>query len=157
MMRNQHNFNSNHEAHVFMDRYGLPCNGELTHELTEAVRKSHFMWVVVGESYPRSEWCGKELAVFMERFGGNRVEALKHTFVLVVAKASLASNWGEHLEQPTRAIYHECFDKESGQGLPCMVETDDGTACEGLRFTRTVRPMVATMAKRSTELINKRN
>ena len=80
------------EADVFMDRDGLPANGDLDEELTKAIRGSVFLVIFVGRWYPDSEWCGRELAVFAEQFGTDRQAALERTFIVVLEKDALDKN-----------------------------------------------------------------
>lgn len=38
-------------ADIFMDKHGLPSNGDLTYELETKVHQSHFLIIIVGHSY----------------------------------------------------------------------------------------------------------
>src|SRR5262245_35445210 len=41
----------------FIDDKGMPANGGLMDELIDAIRRSHFLFMFVGEGYLRSDYC----------------------------------------------------------------------------------------------------
>lgn len=143
------------EADIFMDQHGLPANGDLSDELRISVRSSLFLMIFIGRWYPESEWCGKELECFMELFAGNRPEALKRTFVVVLQKSALPLNWGVHLEQPERPIYEGFYDDFTGGTIPAILEGPDGLAIQSPRFSRRLGRVVATMAERAVLMLNR--
>src|SRR5882757_6405739 len=58
------------ELAFFVDTESMPANGPLADELNEKVKASRFLFLFVGDHYLQSEWCGKELIWFSERFSG---------------------------------------------------------------------------------------
>jgi len=146
-LRNRFLSISPHEVSIFIDQTGLPANGDLSAELSTAVKASAFLVIFIGRSYPNSNWCSKELAIFIERFAGDRRRALEHTFVIVLDKRVLAANWGEYLEKPYRPIFEPFFDDVTGHHLTAVLE-DRGQAVPSPRFSDKLRRIVETMAAR---------
>jgi hypothetical protein len=140
------------EATIFMDRVGLPANGDLSDELMRAVEDSLFLVIFVGRRYPDSQWCGTELAAFSRQFGDDTESALQRTFIVVLEKEALARNWGDHLDSPHRPIYEEFFDEPTGRLLPALLEDRDGRAVLSPRFSGRLRRIVETMADRAGDL-----
>lgn len=140
------------EAAIFMDRHGLPANGDLSEELIGAVEDSLFLVIFVGRRYPDSRWCGTELTAFSRQFGDDREHALRHTFIVVLEKEAVALNWGEHLDSPDRPIYEEFFDEPTGRLITALLEDRDGRAVLSPRFSGRLRHIVETMADRADAL-----
>jgi hypothetical protein len=145
-------------ADIFMDQRGLPTNGDLTTEIEKAIGYSIFLFIFVGKSYPRSQWCGKELRLFSEQFAGDRKRALvERTWIIVLERDAtesakqLASS--DHFGR-TDAIFVELFDKTDGTALPILVENEEGLAVQGPRFTKRFRPIIETMALRADGLMH---
>lgn len=143
------------QADIVMDRTGLPSNGALTHELERAVQNSTFLFIFIGQSYPRSSWCSKELEAFIKRFHGGRSEALERTFVIVLERKALTQRWGNFLEEPERPIYEEFFDSATGVTIPFVLEGPEGQAYPSHRLTQKMRRIVSTMADRAGNLPNR--
>lgn len=141
------------QADIFMDREGLPSNGDLSHELTNVIESTIFLFIFVGSSYPRSTWCGRELQHFMQKFNGDRQAALDRTFIIVLERQAMSAKWGHHLEQPTRPLYEEFFDDVTGRVIPFVLD-EDGRAVQSPRFTARLRRVVDTMANRAVALTN---
>lgn len=137
------------DAEIFMDKSGLPANGDLTQELRAAVRQSLFLIVVVGCSYPRSRWCGMELEAFTEQFAGVREEALQRTFVLVLEREALRASWGGYLDKPERPIYTPLFDRDTGQMIPVLLPRADFVLRFNKLFTDRVMDLIETMLDRA--------
>jgi hypothetical protein len=143
-------------ADIFMDKSGLPKNGDLTSELEKAVSTSIFLFIFVGNSYPRSDWCGKELQFFASQFGDDKVRALERTFIIVLERSAveeMKKRLGNHINDPGRAIYVEMFDPIDGTPLPVLMENDDGVAVQSPRFTKRFRPLIETMTVRAESLM----
>jgi hypothetical protein len=97
-----------------MDQTGLPTNGDLTIEIKKAITRSIFLFIFVGKSYPRSEWCGKELQLFSAQFVGERKRTLlERTWIIILERDAI-----EHAKQlatgsdlgNTDAIFVNLFD-----------------------------------------------
>ena len=142
-------FRTPRAVEIFMDRDGLPANGDLSEELGGAIGKSTFLVIFIGRAYPNSAWCGKELKLFSERFGGKRKEALERTFVIVLDRVAEQARWGEHLENPERPIFERFYDEATGRLIPLILEDRDGQAVPSPRFLRRLRHIVETMAERA--------
>ena len=140
------------EAEVFMDTNGLPANGDLSDAIKEALKRTVFLIIFLGRSYPNSVWCGKELKLFMDQFSGSRKEALERTFLIVLDKAVEGKNWGCYLENPDRPIFEKFYDEETGHHIPPMLEDRNGQAVTGPRFLKGIRKIAETMAQRAVEL-----
>jgi len=140
------------EAEIFMDRSGMPANGDLRDELVKAVQRSFFLVIFIGRWYPESDWCGQELDVFTRQFRGNRTEALKRTFVLVLERRAVSKEWGDYLEIPERPICEEFYDDQRGDIIPFVLEDPDGRAVPSPRFLRRLSRVVGTMADRAHDL-----
>ena len=151
-MRRRRDIPAGRQADIFMDRYGLPANGSLSEELELAIERTTFLFIFVGQSYPRSRWCSLELQAFIRKFQGERPAALLRTFIVVLERSALHQSWGEALEQPERPIYEEFFDEGTGGTIPFFLEGPDGQACQSPRLTRRLRRIVETMADRAIEL-----
>jgi hypothetical protein len=138
---------------IFIDKDGLPANGELSQELAKAINDSAFLFIFIGLSYPRSEWCGKELKVFSERFKGDRSRALERTFLIVLERQAVGAKWGEYLEQPSRPIYESFFSEHDGKLIHPIIE-DEGQAKPKPNFTKRLRHVTETMVARALPLMN---
>jgi hypothetical protein len=145
-------FRTPREVEVFMDRDGLPANGDLSEELSDAIAKSTFLIIFLGRAYPNSAWCGKELRLFSERFRGKRKEALERTFLIVLDRAAEQAGWGEYLENPERPIFERFYDEATGHLIPLLLEDRDGQAVPSPRFLRRLRHIVETMAERANAI-----
>ena len=143
------------EVDFFMDRDGLPANGDLSDTLRTAISKSLFLIVFVGKWYPESKWCGRELVEFLTRFNGARSKALEHTFIIVLDKDAEKKSWGNHLDSPERPIFKRFYDQVTGRAIPVFVERD-GLALLSPRFSRLLREVMETMADRVIELVDSR-
>lgn len=95
------------EVDLFMDRDGLPANGDLTDELRRAITQSLFLVVFIGKWYPESDWCGRELVQFLRRFDSARARALENTFVIVLDKEAEKKPWGS--SRDSREAYFQTF------------------------------------------------
>jgi hypothetical protein len=142
------------EADIFMDEHGLPANGSLPVELERAVEHSIFLFIFIGQSYPQSIWCSRELATFVGKFEGRRDIALERTFLIILERGALSQNWGNALENPERPIYEEFFDSVTGATIPFVLEGPDGQACHSPRFTGRLRRIVDTMVSRALPISN---
>jgi len=143
---------THNDVEVFMDQYGLPANGDLTTEIQEAINHSTFLIIFIGKSYPNSDWCGKELRLFAERFPDKRKMALERTFVIVLDKTAERSDWGTYLETPERPIYERFYDEETGRIIPLLLEGIDGQAVPSPRFLGRLRHIVETMTERANAI-----
>lgn len=139
------------DARLFRDKHGLPSNGDISVELKSAIRRSRFLVIFVGSAYLRSAWCGMELEIFSGRFNGDREEALRRTFVIVLEQEVVRQHWGQYLEEPHRPIYEALFDADTGAMVPPVLEGADGVAIQSPRFSRRLRKLAATMADRLME------
>jgi TIR domain len=144
------------DADIFLDVRGLPANGSLTVELEEAITRTTFLVIVIGKSYPRSEWCGQELAKFANRFPGARAAALERTFIIVLDRSAERASWGHFLEKPERPIFIRFYDEQTGTHIPPILEDLNGQAVPGPRFLRGVRKVAETMAERALAFANSR-
>jgi hypothetical protein len=140
-------------ADIFMDKTGLPKNGDLTSELEKAVSTSILLFIFVGNSYPRSDWCGKELQFFARQFGDDKVRAVERTFIIVFEKSAV-----EELKERLRsnidgAIYVEMFDKIDGTPLPLFMEHEVLGVVLNPRFTKLLRQIIDTMTIRAISLV----
>ena len=140
------------EAEVFMDKNGLPANGDLTGEIQGVITRTVFLMIFVGRSYPNSVWCGKELELFTEQFLGARIEALERTFIIVLDRAAEQKDWGRFLDRPDRPIFERFYDEETGHHFPPMLEDRNGQAVAGPRVLRGIRKIAETMAERAVAL-----
>jgi hypothetical protein len=143
------------QAEIFMDRHGLPSNGDLSQELEKAIQASLFLFIFIGDSYPRSDWCGQELKFFMQNFDGNRVKTLERTFLVVLERSAIGQKWNPALDEPNRPIFQEFFDDATGKVIPFILEGPDGQAYPSPRVTRRLRGIVETMADRASDLLNR--
>ena len=143
------------DAELFMDTEGLPANGDLTSEIQNAIKRTAFLIIFVGRSYPNSTWCGKELEIFTEQFSGARKEALERTFIIVLDKEVERKDWGSYLDNPERPIFERFYDEETGHHFPPMLEDRNGQAVPGPRFLRGIRKIAETMADRGIALKTK--
>jgi tetratricopeptide (TPR) repeat protein len=96
----------------FIDQTGMPANGLPSEELKREVILAEYLVIFMSERYLQSEFCGKELDWFKERFGGDRSAALQRTFIIVLERGSLTRNWKSFLEKPERPKFVELFDEE---------------------------------------------
>ena len=99
-------------AEFFIDETGMPANGLPSEDLRKEVVAAEYLVIFMSDRYLESEFCGKELDWFTERFGGDRSAALKRTFIIVLERGSLTKPWRPFLEQPERPKYVELFDEE---------------------------------------------
>jgi len=58
---------------VFRDRSELAASPDLESELNEALRRSRFLIVVCSKHTPESEWIAREVEIFRELGGGDRI------------------------------------------------------------------------------------
>lgn len=61
---------------IFRDREELPASGDLSAELSAAIRQSQFLIVICSPSAARSRWVNEEILQFKRFHGDNRVLAL---------------------------------------------------------------------------------
>ena len=98
-------------AEFFIDQTGMPANGLPSEDLRKEVIAAEYLVIFMSDRYLESEFCGKELDWFRERFGGDRSAALKRTFIIVLERRSKTRNWKSFLEDPERPKYVELFDE----------------------------------------------
>ena len=68
------------ESLIFVDERGIECGDEWRAVLSEAVRTSRALVCFVSPNYLQSDWCGKELQVFLDRQSGMQTkDATKKT------------------------------------------------------------------------------
>jgi hypothetical protein len=99
-------------AEFFIDQTGMPANGLPSEELRKEVTAAEYLVIFMSDRYLQSEFCGKELDWFKERFGDDRSAALKRTFIIVLERRSLTRDWKSFLETPERPKFVELFDEE---------------------------------------------
>jgi len=140
------------DASIFMDEHSLPRNGSLTEELRKVFRQTAFLVIVIGNSYPASEWCGLELQTFAERFGMDRPAAIRRTIVVVLERDACDKSWGPYLDQPERPILLPFYDETSGAMIPFILEAPDGRGVPSPRFSKRMRKLVDTITDRAAAL-----
>ncbi len=133
---------------MFIDSEGLPANGDLSVELKKAISVSAYLIIVVGQSYPNSKWCGRELEWFVQECGQPRQQLLERVFVVVLDRDVEGVSWGPHLDRPIRPILQKFYDPESGEHFAANLEDKYGKVIPGPRFIKGVREIAKTMAER---------
>jgi hypothetical protein len=139
------------DPNFFIDRQGLPLNGEFGQELRDAVETSAFLFIFIGMRYPQSEWCGEELKCFVKALSNDRAAALKRTFVIVLESEAEDKDWGDFLEKPERAQFVP-FYSSHGRPIPRFLEHDGQFAVRNPRYDNRLIDICKTLLDRTPEI-----
>ena len=139
------------EVDFFIDEVGMPANGLPSQELKKDVAAAEFLFIFMSERYVASELCGKELDWFRECFGGDRGQALKRTFVILLEEKAQRQHWGEFLERPERPKFVELFDEE-GKPLKRFLQAEGYRAVLNPAYEAKLDWITETMIARAQEV-----
>ena len=129
----------------FIDDKGIPANGGLVDELIEAIKRSNFLFMFVGDNYLRSDYCSKELEWFSGRFASIERQALNHMFMLMLTRSAVkGASVGRLGEIKSKAKYESVFDEETGSPIERLLPTDGG---KRLAFNPTYTDLVSKIAR----------
>jgi hypothetical protein len=134
-------------AEFFIDQTGMPANGLPSEDLKEEVIAAEYLVIFMSDRYLESEFCGKELDWFRERFGGDRSAALQRTFIIVLERRSLTRNWKSFLEEPERPKFVQLFDAE-GEPLRRYLQASGYKAVLNPAYETKIDWIVKTMIER---------
>jgi len=137
----------------FIDDKGLPANGGLMDELVDAIRKSNFLFMFVGDAYLRSDYCAKELEWFSRRFASLEGQALKHMFMVMLTKTAVkGASVGTLGEIKSNSRYEPAFDEETGTPLRRLLPIDQGKSlANNPAYFALVNKMAKTLVQRILE------
>ena len=85
---------------VHLSEYNGPVSGELSAQLAARIAASFAMVIVVDRQYCESEWCLKELQIFVELFGKEGLDA--RLYVLALSEPAI-------MELTQRPTWQSCF------------------------------------------------
>ena len=140
----------------FIDARGMPANGGLVDELIKAIRRSHFLFMFVGEGYLRSDYCAKELEWFSSRFASIERQALNHMFMLMLTRSAVKdASVGKLGEIKSKAKYENVFDEDSGTPIDRLLPTEDGKLAFNPVYTDLVSKIAKTLVERILENLKK--
>jgi hypothetical protein len=145
---------SEREPKFFIDNNGLPANGELTHELEDAIKNSEFLFVFVGTKYLDSDWCGKEINSFFKSLSNqNKREIYERLFIIVLEAEALQKSWiNSHLgKAKEEAIYLPFFD-DNGSPIPPNLPINNELK-PNPKISISLHKLAETMVKRTVHLI----
>jgi hypothetical protein len=135
------------EPDVFIDESGIPASGELNAALKEHVERSELLFVFVGKLYLNSEYCGKELDWFRDRFQGITKTALKRTFIIVLEPDALEEARNKFSSPDVVAIVQPFYGQESKTPIG-LTQPDKNGEFES-KFGR----LLDTAAKRIVDIV----
>lgn len=149
---------------VFIDKLGLPANGNVSTELMQRVAASKFLFICVGPRYAASKWCLDELNEFLRALNGDLDEAAKRIFVVVLeadgwqllaAKAHEKLGSGLHggFEPLLGQIRTDLYD-EHGALKPYLPVRDSADAVPNARYASVRKRLVDTFALRSRAMLS---
>lgn len=141
---------TNGSAEFFIDRAGMPANGLPSDELKKEVTAAEYLLILMSGRYLDSEFCGKELDWFRERFTDDRSAALKRTFVIVLEEKVKTQHWRTFLESPERPKFVELFDEE-GKPLKRYLQAENYRAVINPAYETKLDWIVETMIARIRE------
>ena len=138
------------ELAFFFDTESMPANGPLENELNEKVKASRFLFLFVGDNYLKSEWCGKELDWFGERFSGIQEAALKDIFLIVLTPGALRGvTTKSYLSTiKTRGIYQLAYPKSGDAPMPAQLRNNQNILGNNPDYDELVDKLATTLADR---------
>jgi hypothetical protein len=138
----------------FIDVKGLPANGGLVDELKDAIKRSHFLFMFVGEGYLRSDYCAKELEWFSSRFSSLERQALNHMFMMMLTRSAVkGASVGKLGEIKSKAKYENVFDEDSGTPIDRLLPTEDGRLASNPAYTDLVSKIAKALVDRILDRI----